>query len=47
MKEAFQKLEEFTSSMEQKSKDMNSDLDQCNKGNLSGNTKEVIVGLKK
>ena len=38
MKEAFQKLEEFTSSMEQKSKEMSNQQQS-----MSGFTEEVII----
>lgn len=43
VKEAFQKLEEFTSSLEQKSKDTSLLLDQCKPVNQSGSTEEVII----
>ncbi|KAJ7383202.1 hypothetical protein OS493_030000 [Desmophyllum pertusum] len=42
VKEAFLKLEEFTNSMEQRSKDMSLELDQCRQENLTGNTQQMV-----
>ncbi|XP_020625922.1 MAR-binding filament-like protein 1-1 isoform X2 [Orbicella faveolata] len=42
VKEAFQKLEEFTNSVEQRSKDMSLELDQCRPENPTGNIEEVV-----
>ena len=44
MKEAFQKLEELTSALEQKSKDFSQDRHR--QDNSSDSTDEVIVALK-
>ncbi len=43
VKEAFQKLEEFTNSVEQRSKDMSLELDQCRQENPTGNDEEVTL----
>lgn len=42
VKEAFQKLEEFTNSVEQRSKDMSLELDQCRHENPTGSSEELV-----
>lgn len=42
MKDAFQKLEGFVNSLEQSSKSMSLELEQCRQENLKNNTEEVM-----